>query len=153
MSQPHLGFLLADVARLLRKRFEQNAKQLGLTRSQWQLLVHLSRMEGVTQSVLAEVLEVEPVTLVPILDKLQSQGMVERRAHPTDRRMWLLHLKDKARALLDDIHRIGDATRAEALKDVSEADQRRLMTSLSQMKANLLDACRSNDKEKERRHG
>jgi DNA-binding MarR family transcriptional regulator len=150
MPEPTLGFVLADVARLLRKRFEQNAKELGLTRSQWQVLAHLSRMEGVTQSVLAEVLEIEPVTLVPIIDKLQAMELVERRAHPTDRRMWLLYLREKTHDLLEDIRRIGDSTRAEALRGVAETDQRRLLKTLTQMKANLIEACRTPDKQKQK---
>jgi MarR family transcriptional regulator for hemolysin len=84
-NNPTLGFLLHDVARLLRKRFEQRAKSHGLTRSQWQALAYLSKNEGIHQSGLAEILEIEPITLVRILDRLAERGLVERRPHPTDR--------------------------------------------------------------------
>ena len=91
-NNPTLGFLLHDVARLLRKRFEQRAKDLGLTRSQWQTLAYLANNEGIHQSGLAEILEIEPITLVRILDKLAERGLIERRQHPTDRRIWLLYM-------------------------------------------------------------
>ncbi|MGZ2425698.1 DNA-binding MarR family transcriptional regulator [Rhizobium laguerreae] len=95
-ATPTLGFLLHDVARLLRKRFEQRAKCLGLTRSQWQTLAYLSNNEGIHQGGLAEILEVEPITLVRILDKLAERGLIERRQHPTDRRIWMLYMRDEA---------------------------------------------------------
>jgi len=82
------GFLLHDVARQLRKRFEQRAKCLGLTRSQWQTLAHLSNNEGIHQAGLAEILEIEPITLVRILDKLEERGLVERRRHPKGLCIW-----------------------------------------------------------------
>src|SRR5712672_4409207 len=87
-----LDFLLHDVARLLRKRFEQNARGSGLTRSQWQVLTYLARNEGISQSGLADLLEIEPITLGRIVDKLQTRGLIERRPDPSDRRAWLLHL-------------------------------------------------------------
>src|SRR5260221_10345168 len=93
----NLGFLLHDVARLMRKRFEQNARDLGLTRSQCQVLAHLARNEGIQQSALADILEVEPITLTRILDRLEDGGLVERQAHPTDRRVRLLRLTEAAR--------------------------------------------------------
>src|SRR5919112_5173025 len=99
--QRTLGFLLHDVARFLRKRFEQNARDLGLTRSHWQVLAHLAQSEGIQQGALAERLDVEPITLVRILDRLQAAQMVERRPHPTDRRVWLLYLRSAARPMLD----------------------------------------------------
>ena len=73
-----LGFLLHDVARLMRKRFEQNARDLGLTRSQGQVLVHLADNEGIHQGALAELTRVEPITLTRILDRLEEAGLIER---------------------------------------------------------------------------
>lgn len=85
-----LGFLLHDVARLLRKRFEQRARGKGLTRTQWQTLAFLSKNDGIKQRHLADILEVEAITLTRILDRLVEQGLVERRPHPTDRRVSLV---------------------------------------------------------------
>ena len=136
-----VGFLIHDVARLMRKRFEQRAAALGFTRSQWQVLVHLAKNEGIHQAGLAEILEVEPITLVRILDKLEARGLVERRQHPTDRRLWLLFLTPDAHPSLAPLRRIGDATRSEALDGMSEAERDRLMHQLALMKANLIAAC------------
>ena len=135
-----LGFLLHDVARLLRRRFEQNARDLGLTRSQWQVLAYLAQNEGIRQSALADILDIEPITLVRLLDKLESLGLVERRAHPHDRRVWLLHLTDKARPALEQMRRIGALTREEALSGIAEGDRERLMRTLAAMKENLAAA-------------
>ncbi len=136
-----LGALVHDVARLWRKRFEQRAATLGFTRSQWQVLVFLSRNEGIHQAGLAEMMEVEPITLVRILDRLEARGLVERRQHPKDRRVWLLHLTPAAHPSLSLLLRIGDAARAEALAGLSADDQERLGTVLGRMKTNLVEAC------------
>jgi MarR family transcriptional regulator, transcriptional regulator for hemolysin len=141
MERPdrNFGFLLHDVARLMRKRFEQNARDLGVTRSQCQVLAHLARHEGIQQGGLAEILEVEPITLTRLLDRLEGLGLVERRAHASDRRIRLLYLTPRAHPLLSDIFTIGAATRAEALQGVPEAAREQLFAILSAMKANLLN--------------
>lgn len=150
---PTLGFLLHDVARLLRKRFEQRAKGLGLTRSQWQTLAYLAGNEGIHQAGLAEILEIEPITLVRILDKLAERGMIERRQHPNDRRIWLLYLLDEARPLLKDMRALGDTTRAEAFEGISPGDRDRLFDILTHMKSNLAQACRTPADCKETHYG
>lgn len=140
-QHPQLGFLLHEVARLLRKRFEQRTRDTGLTRSQWQTIAYLAKQEGVRQTVLAEMLEIEPMTLVRILDRLETRGLIERRQDPDDRRAWRLYLKDTARPLLLAMQPLGEATRAEALKGVSDADRDRLIETLTLMKTNLAAAC------------
>jgi DNA-binding MarR family transcriptional regulator len=140
----NLGFLLHDVARLMRRRFEQNARELHLTRSQCQVLAHLARHEGIPQSGLAEILEVEPITLTRILDRLEAGGLVERRPHPTDRRIRRLYLTAEAHPLLGDIFTIGAATRGEALDRVPEAERELLFETLTRMKANLLTKLNAN---------
>lgn len=152
-NTPTLGFLLHDVARLLRRRFEQRAKNLGLTRSQWQALAYLNVNEGIHQGGLAEILEIEPITLVRILDKLEERGLIERRRHPTDRRIWLLFLRDAARPIVAVMGEIGNATRADALDGLSEADRGQLVRSLSTMKTNLIEACASRVDDREANHG
>lgn len=150
-----LGFVLHDVARLLRKRFEQRARALGfgLTRSQWQVLAHVALHEGIHQGGLADILEIEPITLVRILDKLEAADLIERRRHDSDRRIWLLYLREKALPLLDDMRAIGDLTRAEALAGVAPAERERLLAVLNLMKTNLIEACNSPIPEKETSHG
>jgi MarR family transcriptional regulator for hemolysin len=152
-ANPTLGFLLHDVARLLRKRFEQRAKGFGLTRSQWQTLAYLANNEGIHQAGLAEMLEIEPITLVRILDKMAERGLIERRQHPTDRRSWLLYMRDEARPLLAHMRSLGDETRGEALKGISNEDRNRLSETLALMKTNLVQGCRLAAADKETNHG
>jgi hypothetical protein len=96
VDSPALGFLLHEVARLLRRRFEQNARGSGLTRSQWQVLTYLAQNEGINQARLAELIEIEPITLGRIADKLETLMWITRNPHPTDRRRRLLHLMPAA---------------------------------------------------------
>jgi MarR family transcriptional regulator for hemolysin len=136
---PTLEFPLHEVARLLRRRFERHARGSGLTRAQWQVLACLSLHEGINQSGLAELLEVEPITLCRIVDKLQMFGLVERRPGPSDRRVWLLHLTPAARPKLTLLHRLGAVIRREALAGVPDADIEHLLRTLRALKANLTD--------------
>jgi MarR family transcriptional regulator for hemolysin len=153
-NAPTLGFLLHEVARLMKRCFERHARGSGLTRSQWQVLAYLSLHEGINQSGLAELLEIEPITLGRIVDKLQVLGLVERRPDPTDRRVWLLHLTPAARPKLTLLHRFGAVTRGEALAGVPNADVEHLLTTLQALKANLTDACVSPVAEQKRvNHG
>ena len=132
-----LGFLLHDVARLMRTRFEQNAHDLGLTRSQGQVLVHLANNEGIHQGALAEKLDVEPITLTRILDRMEEAGLIERLLYQKDRRVRLLRLTPAAHPLIDDIVAIGALTRGEVMEGVSGEDCARLIDVLLRMKANL----------------
>ncbi|QRM57397.1 MarR family transcriptional regulator [Sinorhizobium sp. BG8] len=143
MGAPTLGFLLHDVARLLRKRFEQRAKCLGLTRAQWQTLAYLLNNDGIHQAALADMLEIEPISLTRILDKLVARRLVERRQHPTDRRISLLYMREEALPLIAEMRVLGDETRAEALQGVSAAEREQLFATLSLMKTNLVQACRN----------
>ena len=141
VNPPTLGFLLHDVARLLKKRLEQNSGGSGLTRSQWQILAYLAQNEGINQKGLAELLEIEPITLGRIVDKLETLGLIERNPHPSDRRTWLLHLVEAARPKLEQIRELGDVTHREALAGVSEDEGQCLLRTLEAMKANLTEAC------------
>lgn len=134
-----LGFILSDVARLMRKRFEQRARAaaLGLTRAQAAVLANLARQEGINQAALAQLLELEPITLARLLDRLQAAGLIERRADPKDRRAHLLYLTEAAYPLLDRIFALADEVREDALAGVAEPDRTRLIDMLVEMKANL----------------
>lgn len=138
LLENNVGLLIHDVARLLRKRFEQNARGLGLTRAQAQVLVHIARSEGMQQGDLADLLEVEPITLTRILDRLEAAGHVERRAHPTDRRVRQLYLTPSAHPLIAQIVVIGAKTRTEAFEGVPAKDRAILFEVLTAMKGNLL---------------
>jgi MarR family transcriptional regulator, transcriptional regulator for hemolysin len=141
VNPPTLGFLLHDVARLLKKRLEQHSRGSGLTRSQWQILACLARNEGINQKGLAELLDIEPITLGRIVDKLEALRLIKRNPHPTDRRSWLLHLMPAARGRLEQAGEFGDVTRREALAGVSEEDRQHLLRTLQALKENLTQAC------------
>jgi MarR family transcriptional regulator for hemolysin len=141
VDPPTLGFLLHDVARLLKKRLEQHSRGSGLTRSQWQILAYLAHNEGINQKGLAELLDIEPITLGRIVDKLEALRLIKRNPHPTDRRRWLLHLMPAARSRLEQAGEYGDVTRREALAGVSEEDRQHLLKTLQALKQNLTQAC------------
>src|SRR5258708_16581938 len=110
------GFVLHDVARLLRRRFEQylRADAIGLTRTQCAVLAHLARQEGINQATLAQLLDVEPITLVHLLDRLQDAGFIQRKPDPKDRRAYALELTPKARPALTRLYDLPDSTSDEA---------------------------------------
>ena len=154
IESPTLGFLLHEVARLLRKRFEQISRESGLTRSQWQALAYLAQHEGINQSGLAELLDVEPITLSRILDKLEACELIERHPHPSDRRVRILRLAPAGRLKLMHARKLGEITRSEALTGLSEVDGWRLMEILEVLKFNLTEACDSSvEKQKRASHG
>ena len=94
MDTPYqgVGALLVEVGRLLRRNFNRRAQELGLTQAQWQALAHLSRKQGINQACLADLLEVQPITLARLIDRLAAAGWVERRPDPADRRAQRLYL-------------------------------------------------------------
>jgi len=132
-----IGFLLNDAARLMRKDFERRTRSLGLTRAQWQTLFHLARNEGCNQATLADLLEVEPITLARTIDRLELSGLVERRADPSDRSARLLFLGEHAHPLLEELRALGAETREIALAGISDDERTLLMTFLTKMRANL----------------
>ncbi len=135
-----LGFLLADVSRLVRERFDARASRLGLTRAQWRVLAQLRRREGITQSALAEILEIEQITLGRHIDRLVEKGFVERRPDPDDRRAWNLYLKDEVQPVLDRLRALSTTTREEALAGIAKADADKLIELLLAIKDNMLAA-------------
>lgn len=141
LSAPHsdegFGFIVHDVARLLRKRFDQRARTLGLTRAQWQVLAHLARNEGIHQTGLADILEIENITLGRLIDRLEDAGWVERRLSPTDRRVRLLYLTDKAKPINTRMVALGRETREEALTGLTPEQREHLFDMLRHVRANL----------------
>lgn len=134
----HLGFLLHDVARLMRRDFNRRAQHLGLTQSQWRTLVFLARNEGCNQVALAEMLEVQPITLARLLDRLQAAGFIERRPDPADRRAFRLFLTDKAQPVLAQIWEFGAQTREASMVGLPRETREALALTLQSMRANLL---------------
>jgi MarR family transcriptional regulator for hemolysin len=132
------GFLLSDVTRLLRKHFDRRAAAHGLTRAQWRALMWLNANEGMHQSELAEQLEVDPMAIGRVIDRLQSSAFVERRADPADRRRWQLFLTARAREVLEDMQHIASKLRSEATSGIAPAELQRTQATLERVKANLL---------------
>lgn len=133
----NIGTLLAQVSRLLRRSFDARARDIGVTRPQWQVLSLLKLHAGSNQGALAEMLDVEPITLGRMIDRLQEAGLVERRADPADRRAWRIFLTDKGDALLDQLAPSARETLAGAMDGVSENEREQFRSVLGRMRANL----------------
>jgi DNA-binding MarR family transcriptional regulator len=131
------GFLITDVTRLMRKHFDRRAVRFQMTRAQWRALKRLHYSEGLTQNELAEFLEMEPIALGRVIDRLQKAGFVERRADPADRRCWRLHLLPKAHAVVDDMEQISQELFRQAQRGISAADMKTMIGVLGRMKSNL----------------
>jgi len=137
---PHqnFGFLLKDVSRLYTRRFEERAQGLSLTLAQCKALAFLARNEGVSQKRLSELAEIDPMTLVRILDRMEADGWVERRSDPSDRRARSLWVTDQARPIIDRIWDLAAQTRAEALADLADEERGLLLELLERIHGNLL---------------
>jgi len=132
-----LGFALNDVARLLRTYSDQRARELGTTRAQWAVLSRLQRCEGVNQSELAEALDLAPITLGRLVDKLTSAGLVERRNDVADRRAHRLYLTEKALPKLKVLGALAEDVMGKALSGLGEDAIVGLHGGLARIKANL----------------
>ena len=133
------GFLVHDVSRLIKRRFERGARQMALpiTRQQAAVMLNIAGNEGVSQAEVAAWLDIEPIALVRMLDKLHEEGLVERRAHPTDRRIRTLWLTKAAHPVVARILAINEAIRQEAFAGLSPATRDLLIDVLSHIKCNL----------------
>lgn len=135
-----IGFLLVDVARLMRRDFDRRVRSTQLTQAQWRAISHLARKEGIRQAVLAEHLEVKPITLGRLIDRMEAAGWVSRRDDPTDRRAVLLFLTPKVQPILAELQARAAEAREALLEGVPAADRQILAKTLEHMKRNLLSA-------------
>jgi DNA-binding MarR family transcriptional regulator len=135
-----LGFLLADIARLMRRNVDRRLQSLHLTQAQWRAIFHLSRNEGMTQVALADLLDIQPITLTRLIDRLEAAGWVERREHPQDRRAVSLWLTAKCQPILVEMQARATETLADAVGKLSVTQQQRLKEDLQRIKQNLLAA-------------
>ena len=129
--------LLTDIvtlARLIRTEADRRARAHGMTRAQWTILVRLETYPGLLQKELAEILEVEPITVARLIDRLEARGMVERRADPGDRRCWRLHLTEAARPLLGEIGEQLNDMANHLCQDLSETALTDTAAAMSQMR-------------------
>jgi DNA-binding MarR family transcriptional regulator len=133
-----LFFLLHDVARLVRVEADKRARQRGMTRAQWALLIMLERNPGLTQKEIADLLEVEPISVARLVDRLETNGLVERRPDAADRRVWRLHLLPAAAAALAEIAVQRAELAALISGDVPTTLREAMIEGLRQMKSNIL---------------
>lgn len=134
------GFLLTEAARLLRKLLDRRLQPLGLTRAQWSVMAILSYRDGLSQSQLAETLEIEKPTAGRLIDHLEKSGWIERRPIPGDRRLWGVHLTERAAPLIAEVEKVVLATRSEMLSGLSSQQQQELSAALQIVKSNVLRA-------------
>jgi len=134
------AFTLNDVARMLRTYADQKAAQFGITRAQWVVLARLDRSEGLKQSELAEILDLQPISLTRLLDRLSDCGLIERRADPIDRRAKRLFLTPAARPLLEKLSDLGEELMGAALAGVDREAVERMVAQLGIVKENLRQA-------------
>src|ERR687891_2095247 len=134
----NLGFLVHDVARLMRVAYDRRAKALGLTRSQWWVLNNLYFNEGITQSALADVLDVEKPTLGRLLDRLEAKGWIARQGDSNDRRAKRVYLTGEVQGLMRSLRAIASDLRLDAMDGLAEAERQRFVDILLLIKANLV---------------
>lgn len=132
-----IGAKMADAARLMRRAFDARARTIGVTRPQWQVLSVLRHHEGINQGGLAEILEVEPITVCRMVDRLQDAALVERRPDPADRRSWRLFLTPKAQDMLKTLRPLADEMIEQALAGIDEDERLVLRISLDRIRQNL----------------
>lgn len=131
----NFGFLLKDVSRLYVARFEQRASAISLTLNQCKALAELERNEGVSQARLAELTGVDPMAMVRILDRMESDRLIERRPDPADRRARRLYLTEEGKPLVAEVWRMAEQTRAELFAGIGKEDRLVFMRVLGQLHA------------------
>ncbi len=143
-----LFYMLHDVTRQIRKHFDRRATRLELTRAQWRALKVTSRHEGLSQSELAEHLDMEAIPVGRVIDRLEKTGFIERRADPADRRRWRLYLTAKAHAVVGEMEVIAGELRDDALRGIERDDLDTLMSVLNSIKENLAALEAAQDEER-----
>jgi len=126
-----------DGARMLKTDADQRARQFGISRAQWTVLIRLDRCEGLKQSELAEMLDLQPISLTRLLDRLAANGLIERRPDPHDRRANRLYLTPAARPLIEELSHLGEDMMTTVLEGIDDASREQLLRELGVMKDNL----------------
>ncbi|WP_288901693.1 MarR family transcriptional regulator [uncultured Sneathiella sp.] len=135
-----LGTLVHEVAHLLRIHIDRRVEPYNLTRAKWLALGVLDRREGITQTELADYLELDKSTIGRLLDRLEERGFIRREKDPKDRRIFRIYIAKTAHPILSELEQVGDDVRAQALSGISKEDQEKLLTLLDQVKKNLIIA-------------
>ena len=132
-----LLFEINETARAIRRLFDQRASAMGVTRSQWRVLARLKREPGLKQVELAERLDMEPITLCRIVDRLEDAGLVQRKSDPSDRRAWLLELTAKADPVVQQLRGVARGIAEEAMDGIRETELRALQDRLAAIRTNV----------------
>ncbi len=138
------AFMIMDVARMLRTYADQRARQFGISRAQWAVLVRIDRTEGLKQSELAEILDLQPISLTRLLDRLAENGLIERRADPNDRRANRLFLTPAAKPMLERLAALGSDMMETVLDGLDVKSIERTLKELGSVKENLRRAINRN---------
>jgi len=133
----NFAFCVAETAQALRRDFDRRAAKLGVTRAQWRVLARLGREDGLRQVALADALDVEPITLCRMIDRLSDAKLVERRPDEDDRRAWRIHLTPKALPIIEKLRTLAEGFLEEALEGVSATEQAMVTETLARVRGNL----------------
>lgn len=133
-----LGFVLADTARIVRRNVDRRARSIGLSRAQWAVLSRIARNEGLRQVDLAAEMEMEPISVARMVDKLQAAGFVERRPDPADRRAYRLHLLPAAQPMLEKVRALALGVLEPAVAHLKPAEIETLLETLESVRTKLL---------------
>lgn len=137
MDQQHLAFVINDVARLYRRRFDERTRSFGITGPQMRALVQIMRFPGINQGALADRLDVEPITTCRMVDRLEQAELVERRRDPQDRRAWQLFLTHEAEPIARQLQAIGQGVLNDSLDGIDQNAHDTVMAALEQIRDNL----------------
>ncbi len=148
-----IAFTIMDVARLLKTYADQRARQFGISRAQWAVLIRINRVEGLKQSELAELLDLQPISLTRLLDRLSDNGLIERRSDPNDRRANRLYLKPAAKPLLAQLAELGADMMETVLAGLDDKAIDRMLKELVLVKDNLRGAIGANAQQPEAANG
>jgi MarR family transcriptional regulator for hemolysin len=128
---------IAETAHALRRAFDRRAANLGVTRAQWRVLVKVSRSPGLRQVEIADMLDIEPITLCRIIDRLEESGLIARRRDPDDRRAWLLELTEKAEPLVGKLRGIANELLTDAFAGLDDEEVVKLRAMLAKIRENV----------------
>jgi DNA-binding MarR family transcriptional regulator len=145
MDNNHIAFVISDVARLYRRRFDERTRSFRITGPQMRALVAIMRFPGINQGSLADRLDVEPITTCRMVDRLEQAGLVERRRDPQDRRAWQLFLTDAAEPITTELQSIGESVLADSLRGIDPAARDAAIAVLGRIRDNLGSITQGND--------
>jgi len=134
----NIAFLCADISRQFRKKFTDAARSTGSTGAQWRAMLALQQFPGITQGVLAEYLDVEPITVCRMVDRLEQAGLVKRERDPADRRVWQLFLTEAAGPIIDELREIGYNMLDQATGSLTDEEVKQVENYLMTIRDNII---------------